>query len=330
MKGLIFFVAFLTATPVFAQVDLGPSLYLSIAPQYPKAGEQVTLTVQNPINDISERTITWQSGGTTVLEGEGETVYRMTAPAVGERTDISVRVSGEGSPATVTIAPASVDLLWEADSYAPGLYRGRRLPSLSSTITLQAIPHLFQKGTELPAAQLSYTWMRNGQTMQSGKGKTTLSVPVAQFVESSRISVSVTTTDKSTGAERTAIIQTVEPTLRLYFEHPLYGTMHHSALSSLSDISDTEMSFAAIPYFAQAREPNDKQFSYIWRVNGTNVDANDERPNTLTINAGPAGGQAAVELSLTHKKLYQLDARGSWTVTFGSMTAPDSDLFSGQ
>lgn len=330
MRYLTLIIVFMFATPAFAQVDLGPSLFISVSPQYPRAGEPVTLTVQNPISDISGRMIIWQKGGTTVLEGEGETTYKMTAPAVGERSEITVRVSDESAPASVTIAPASLDLLWEADSYTPGLYRGRHLPSLSSNITLQAIPHLYQKGAELPAAQLIYTWKRGSETVASGKGRTVLTVPVAQFVQVSTITVSVATADRSTGAERTVDIPTVQPSLRLYFEHPLYGTMYHDALPALTSVSDTEMSFAAIPYFAQTRDPNDRQFSYIWRVNRTAVDPNDERPNTITINAGPSGGEALVELSLTHKKLYQLDARGRWGIVFGSITAPGSDLFTGQ
>ncbi len=328
MKRLsVFLLMLFTAVPVLAQVDLGASLYLAVSPQFPKPGETVTLTVQNPLADLSQRTVTWHNGSTVVLTGEGETVYKTNAPAAGEYMDISVIVEGESAPASITIAPSSVDLMWESNSYAPGLYRGRHLASLGSTLSLQALPHVSQKGVELPASSLYFTWKRDGQVLQSGKGLSSISVPVAAFVDTSTIAVSVTTADKKTGAERAATVRVAEPSVRLYVEHPLYGTMFHDALPARTNVSDTEMSFAAIPYFAQASDPNDKQFSYLWKVNRAAIEPNDEKPNTLVINAGPAGGEAAVELSLTHKKFYQLDASGIWNIVFGSITAAGSDLF---
>ena len=327
--------ALLIAMPAYAQVELnGPSLYLAVSPQYPKPGDALVFTIQSPLSDLSTRLITWKNSDTVVLEGEGESVYRVNAPTTGERMDISVMVEGIADTPAISIVPSSVDLLWESDSYAPGLYRGRHLASLGSTITLQALPHLSQKGIELPSSQLIFTWKQNGQIVQSGKGKTSISIPVAAFVDTSTITVNVTTSDKSLGADRSTTIHSAQPTVRLYFEHPLYGTMLHSALPAQLHISDTEASFAAIPYFAEAKNANDKLFSYLWRVNRATVDPNDEQPNTITINAGSGGANARIELSLSHKKNFELDARGVWDVSFGSIGSVGSnsgpDPFTGE
>lgn len=332
MRYATFLVALLLAVPVYAQVDLGPSLFLAVSPPYPKPNENVTLTIQNPLVDLSQRIITWKNAGTVVLTGEGETVYRVQAPAAGEKINMSVSVEGLSDTATVTIAPSGVDLMWESDSYTPGLYRGRHLPSLGSSITLQALPHIAKNGVDLTNAQLIFSWYQDGKPLASGKGKASITVPVAAFVDTSSVTVNVTSADKLLGAEKSVSITASQPSVRLYFEHPLYGVMYHSALPTHSDISDTEMTFAAIPYFAEADGPNDRQFSYIWRVNKTAVESNSEHPNTLVINAGDAGGDARIELSLTHKKNFQLDAHGTWDVTFGSIAGErgSSDLFTGQ
>lgn len=320
------------AVPVAAQVDLGASLYLSSSSQYPKPNEPLTLTIQNPLTDLSERIITWKNSGTVVLQGEGETVYRTNAPGSGESMKMSVEVEGLAEIASLTIVPFSVDLMWESDTNTPGLYRGRHLPSLGSTITLQALPHIFQNGAEVPAAQLHFTWKQDGAVLSSGRGRTSLTIPVAPLVDTTAISVSVATADKTLGAERTAAITVTTPPVRLYIEHPLYGTMYHKALGEVTYVSDTEMSFAAVPYFAKAASPNDSQFSYVWRVNNTTIDPSAERPNTITINAGAGGGEAQIDLALTHKKNYQLDAQGSWSVTFGSILGEGggADPFTGQ
>ncbi len=333
MKYLAAFLVLVVATPVLA-LDIGPSLYIAVAPQYPAPAQPVTLTIQNPLVDLSEREITWRNNGVVVLTGEGETIYRTTAPNAGERIDMTVSVAGLEEMASISIAPSSVDLLWESNSFAPGLYRGRHLPSRGSVLTLHALPHLTQKGVELPASQLVFTWKQEGQVVMSGKGKSSFSIPVAEFVDTSTISVSVTTSDKTIGAERSVVINAAEPVVRLYFDHPLFGVMYHNALTARSIVSETEVSFAAIPYFAQATGANDKLFSYIWRVNRTTIEPNSEQPNTITINAGPAGGPAQIEVSLTHTKNFQLDARGTWNVTFGSIAGGSSgvvgDPFTGQ
>lgn len=332
MKYVVFLIALLIAAPAYAQVEYsGPTLFLAVTPQYPKPGDAVTLTVQNPIEDLKTHVITWRNTNTVVLEGEGETVYRMTAPQLGERADISVSVDGIPGDARVSIQPLSVELMWESDSFAPALYPGRHLPGLGTKITLQAIPHVFKNGTEVAASQLVYSWKQNGSTLQSGRGKNSMTMPIAQFADSSTITVNVRTPDGLLGAERSTTITAANPAVRLYFEHPLYGTMYNNALGEQSAIADTEMTFVAIPYFTHAANANDRLFSYIWRVNGALVEANDVQPNTMTVNAGSAGGAARLELSLTHKQNYMLDARGSWDVTFGSMMGSAGvDQFTGQ
>ncbi len=311
-------IVLLLAIPVYAQVDLGDSLFLTVSPSYPKPNEAVTLTVQNPLVELSGRVITWKNNGTVVLQGEGEINYKTVAPNSGEKMDMSVTVEGIAETKTLTIAPYSVDLMWESDSNTPGLYRGRHLPSLGSNISFQALPHLFQKGVELPAAQLNFTWTQDGSIIATGKGRSSITVPIRSLQNSTTITVNVTSSDKTIGAERTHTITVTTPPVRLYIDHPLYGTMYHNALTSKTYVSDVETSFAAIPYFAKAVSPNDPQFSYVWRVNRTTIESNKERPNTITINAGEGGGEAKVELALTHKKNYQLDANAVWDIVFGA------------
>lgn len=330
MRYAAFLIALFLALPAFAQEAIEtPALFISVSPPYPRPNEAVTLTVQTPLADLSQRVITWKNADKTVAEGEGETTYRFTAPSNGERADISVRASGIDEVKSISIIPLSVDLLWESDTYAPGLYRGRHLPSLGANITLQAVPHFSKDGTEIPASQLIYTWTQMGETILSGRGKSSLSVPVSQFAQENTVSVSVQTPDKLLGANRTVSVPTVVPQVQLYFEHPLYGTMYHNAVARESAISDTEMTFTAVPYFAYADSPNDRNFSYIWRVNKADVDENEEHPETLTISAGPEGGIGLVELSLTHKKNFRLDAHASWNVIFGSVAGegPSVDPF---
>lgn len=325
MKYLLPLIVLLFALPANAQIA-DTALMTSISPLYPKPNEPVFITLQSPLYTLSERTITWSSGGEILLEGEGEVRLRIMAPNAGETASVRANISGTDDFVTATIAPASVDLMWEADSYAPGLYKGRTLPTIGSTVTMQALPHIIRGGAEVPAAQLTFTWRKNGNVIPaaSGKGKTMYSFQIGTFQESDVISVSAATADRTIAAEGSATVIPAEPSVHLYFEHPLYGIMYHQALSQTTHIADTEMTFSAIPYFVKASGPDDPKYSYIWRVNRQAVEENKDRPSTLVVSAGPAGGEALIELSLTHKDNYLFDGRGGWTVTFGSLVAPEA------
>jgi hypothetical protein len=327
IRSTLVLIALLFALPTSAQT-VEPTLLLSASPLYPKPGETVFVSVESANTDLRDHIVTWKSGGTVLDEGEGLTTIKVSAPASGETLRISVTLSGSAETGSVIVAPASVDLMWEADSYAPGLYRGRKLASPGSTITLQALPHLFKGGSEIAANQLTYTWRKNGGIISSasGKGKSSLSFVFDTFSESETITVNVANADKTVVAEGKAEIVPVEPTVQLYFEHPLYGTLYHDAIEESVAIGDLEMSFAAISYHVHASGPTDPKFSYVWRVNTQDVEENAERPNVLTINAGPTGAQALIELSLTHKDNYLFDGRGGWTVSFGSFGATEAGV----
>ncbi len=323
---LILLVALFTALPASAQI-IDTALFMSMSPQYPKPGEPVFVTVQSPLYILSDRVITWRAGGQVILEGEGEKTVRVVAPAAGESATVNVSLSGTDDIASIVIAPASVELIWEADSYAPGLYRGRHLPSVGSTISMQAIPRMIRGGAEIPAADMTYTWRRNGAvvTTASGKGKSTYTFKLSAFSESDTVTVTAMNPAKTAAAEGNTSIAARSPVAHMYFEHPLYGILYHRALTESTEIADTEMSFVAIPYFVQATNPNDARLSYIWRVNRQDIEENVERPNSIVVSAGAAGGSALIELSLTHKENYLFDGRGGWTVTFGSISAPQTE-----
>ncbi len=323
MKYVLALLVLFFALPAHAQIA-DTALITAVSPLYPKPNEPVFITLQSPVYNLEERTITWTSGGEVLLEGEGEMRLRLTAPAAGEQVTVRARISGTEDSITATVAPASVDLIWEADSYAPGLYRGRALPTIGSMVTFQAIPHILKGTAEVPASQLTFTWRKNGNVIAtaSGRGKASYTFQVGTFQQSDTISVTVSNTERTAAAESSVRIVPSEPAVRLYFEHPLYGIMYHQALPASTDVADTESTFAAVPYFVKASGPDDSKFSYMWRVNRQDVEPNAERPSVLTVSAGPSGGAAQIDLSLTHKNNYLFAGRGSWTVVFGSIAAP--------
>lgn len=313
----------LGAPSVFAQstgtIDGG--LSLSTSPAYPAPGERVTLTLTSPVYDLDGSDILWRAGGTTISEGTGETSVSITAGALGESTSVSADVTGPTGESNITasVVPTRVDLLWESDTYTPPFYRGKALPSAGAHVRLFAQPYLPKAGGGFyDPTQLRYTWRLNGNVLasSSGKGKSAALINGPELFGSYTVTVDVTTADGALGGEASASISSVEPRLVLYEDHPLYGMEYWHALGATSFISDSEMSFAAMPFFAPATSASAPLLEYAWQVNGGAISSDAAHPNEITLQSAGNGTLGLLDLELTHKTNLFIDSRAEWSVTF--------------
>ncbi len=317
----------LAAVPAYAQLGLlgtSGSVTISLSPQYPGPHDTVTLTAQSSVLDLSQSSIVWSVNGAVVAQGTGQETANVTVGALGSDTAVTVQATAPDSTsasATAHIIPTELDLLYDSDSYTPPFYRGRSLPSAGSSLVLQALPHFVEPGgTTVPASDLTYTWRDNGQVMGqvSGKGKSAIVIPSPVLYGTDVISVQAQSSDGLLSGQSSVSVSAVDPIVVLYEDHPLYGILYEKALDSASFIPESEMTFAAVPYFATAHTPADATLQYAWRVNGQSIRSDAAKPNELTLQAGDTSNTALIELSLTHATNYFLDAQGSWNITFSS------------
>ena len=227
------------------------------------------------------------------------------------------------------INPTELDLLVDSDSYVPPFYRGAARPSAGTNLRLQALPRFKRGNAFVPASELTYTWRRNGEVLGSisGRGRAAVTLPVEHLFGTDVISVEARSSDGKLSHISSVSISAAEPILALYENHPLYGVLYNRALSNSASVSGSEATFAAIPFFAQARSIYDPALQFEWRVNSTDIPANLKNPGELTINAENSSGVAFIELAVTHATNFFLDAKGVWNVTFSSPWGGTSDQF---
>jgi hypothetical protein len=330
--------ALFLAAPAYAQFGLPGienALTIGLTPANPGPGDHVHLTVQSSAIDLSESTTTWTSNGTVIARGVGITSADVVAGSLGTRTNISIEADtqdGTVATAQAIIAPTEIDLLFESDSYVPPFYKGRALPSADTNLILQAVPHfLGSGGLELPTSSIVYTWKKDGQVMGdiSGRGKSTAIIPAPLLYGSNTISVDAASSDNTLSGEASVAVSSVDPGIVLYEDHPLFGILYNNALGSSSFIPESEMTFAAVPYFAQIRSPSDPSLQYAWHINGTAIAADPKDPSEVTINASNSSGIALIELEVTDAINYFLDAKGSWGVTLSSSSGGNDAFHSG-
>ncbi len=320
---------------VHAQVGLSGienAVLITYSPVHPRPGDTVRLEARSSVLDLGKTNITWRVNGKTSAQGTGADSTTITLGGLGIATEVTVSVAAQddvAASAEVTIIATELDLLVDSDSYVPPFYRGRAHASAGTNLYLQAIPQFKRpSGTYVASPAINFTWKKNGEIMGSvsGKGKSSLVMPAEHLFGNERITVEARSEDGVFVNEASYVLSPVQPILTLYQNHPLFGLMYHQALGAVTFIPGSEMTFVAVPYFAQAVRAEDPALIYAWRVNGKAIPASATNPNAITINAENSSGVALLNVELTHATNYFLEAKGSWNITFSADSAA-LDLF---
>ena len=338
----------LLSTPVaYAQTGLlgeSPTVTITMSPQSPRPGDTVILSLESPLLDLAGSSITWYKDGSVIAQGLDVLNATIIAGPLGHATNVSVAVQaadGTSATAAVAIVPTQVDLLVDSDSYVPPFYQGRALPSAGTNIRLQAIPHFKRAdGSSVAPTDITYTWKQDDRVLGSlsGRGKSSAILPAATLYGTSDIEVDAMSVDGVLSGRATVALPSTEPLITLYEDSPLLGLTYYRAIGGQSAMNDTEMTFAAVPYFAQARSANDPRLVYGWSVNGSNVAPSASDPSEITLNTTHSNGTATLGLEVTHTTNIYMDSKGSWGIMLGGQSSSGfngtsngtKDPFSGQ
>lgn len=245
------------ASPVSAQVYAPTDLIITSDTKYPQPNQQITLRSEYYLSDTNRATVTWYENGSLKQQGIGQTEFVFTVGDVGETTTIrTVLTTQEGVTLSQTrsFTPASLTLVWQADTYTPPFYKGKALASSASPLRIVAIPH-FQTGggAVLDPDTLYYEWNLNGQTLNNGSGQGVQHIDiigVSNFGETN-ISVTVTSPGKSLSQKATLSIPLTRPDIVFYQFDPLLGALYQRALSNPAVFEGTSLSIKAEPYFVR-------------------------------------------------------------------------------
>ena len=159
----------------FAQFSLSPSLdnfvELQVFPNFPKANENIFFEVASYSTDLNQATIVWLKDGKQVASGVGLKNFSAKTGQLGTKIKMDVLIQTSNNKEvfkTVTIIPAEVDLIWEANSYTPPFYKGKALFPNEGKITVVAFPHILNDGGQRISDDkiiykylcLNFTWWR--------------------------------------------------------------------------------------------------------------------------------------------------------------------------
>ena len=287
----------LTGLVLVAHAQTTPiDLSLSTYPLNPEPGDQVTVTVQSFSADITQANIVWVYNGKTIASNVGQTQIIVTAPAAGDSGTLTVTVSGsdfDTASSTITLRPASVDLLWEgADSYTPPFYKGRALPSTGGVIRVTAVPSI------TAPANLTYSWSQDSSALQSSSGYDKSSIIFRNDSLTPTENIEVNEENGDFSGNGSIAITPGTPSLVGYFNTNGYIDYANGSTSNLTTSGGGAIVHFE-PYFFSApiSIPKNLTFSYT-DTTGTAIPAGDIE-NELRLSAPDSGGQSQFNVAIS-------------------------------
>lgn len=324
----------LAVSAVSAQgLGVEPVRYL-VGPQSPGPNSPVSISLEGVGSFLGDATITWKMDGKTVLSGTGARAYSFTTGALGITTRIEVTVASSQYGTfsrTFTFTPANVNLIWEADTNAPPLYRGKSLYSAGSRLRVVAFPQVSASGSLVSSSSFSYQWSLNGELQPgaSGLGRSVFSFQGSQLRGNETVGV-----DVMQGEERVAhsevTIPASEPLLYLYEKDPLRGPLYDTALAGQGILTEQETVLYAAPYFFSNDSLRAQALQYDWAVGGETVTGPNTANGELTLRRqGTGGGETLITVSLQNTQDDRLlqAAQTSLSLSFGDTSNLFSNFF---
>ena len=294
----------------FAQAPLPPgfneSISITVTPPTPSPGETVQIKLQSFSRDLNTSTISWSQNGILQKSGLGEFFYNFTAPNAGQKSIIDISVFKEGSneiKEQVILSPGSIDLVYEADTYTPPLYKGRSMFSPQSTVTIAAFPEIIENGRLLDKSRILYTWERDGEVLQelSGIGRDSVRFTGSVISRPFRIAVTAKSSTSGVTARDSILISTIKPKVIVYENSALQGNILEKALFG-SNLFDKEgFGTIAVPYFFSISSKDDSSIAYSWEENGKRLSVPVMESDMLFTNEGlKKSGLSDIFVSVSH------------------------------
>ncbi len=276
-------------------------------PKIPKPGEVVSIRISAYSTNLNKAKITWTQDGTVILSQTGAVTNQVQAPQSGKTSKVTITILKEGGGTlvrTVTLSPADVDLMYEAETYAHPYFKGKRQFTSEASVTFIAVPNFVTPaGKKFADKDLVYTWKINGSVQQaiSGYGRNTFSTKGQLIERPMQVTVEVSAINSTLIASQSINMRSIAPEIVVYENNPILGVVYEKAVTGGFLLERPQVDFEAIPYFFSGATKDSSNFAYSWAINGTRVTNKVPTENYLLLrNDENTEGRAFISATLAH------------------------------
>lgn len=262
-KIKLFFACLFLILPFGASAEGG--LQLSVIGDI-KPINTVTVNLISQYKDIGGTKIFWFENNTLVEQGVGLLSHRVDLGEVGSSVDVTAALDTPGNlgsdKVNITLSPAVIDLLWEAQTAVPPFYKGKALPSHESFIKTLAIPYF---GTTTPSTEVKFSWKKN-KTISIGDGINIISAGLFGAWEKTSTNIQVNATHRNQTAVAQVNIPSFVPSLQFYEISPTQGILTNESLNGSPVRNSSEISLKAIPFGFSSSDRSKSKIQYKWKA----------------------------------------------------------------
>lgn len=302
----------LVVSTTFAQST--PDLSIESIPSNPAPFSSVQLSVSSYAIDVNQATITWKYNNKIISSGIGKRTVTITAPNSGVVATVEAMAEAPGIDPiteTITINPASVDVLWEAlDSYTPPFYKGKAKPSTGALIKVVAIP-----AYNAPK-QLSFEWTHNDSAAQDASGIGKSSVVFKNNYLTTIESVGVVVKGGLFGGTGTTDVAIGEPSLVGYFNNGGFIDYANGSTSKLTT-NEKGATLHIEPYFfsSQKNITNDIVIG-VTASDGVAIEMQGPKKNEFAFSAPENGSDVTFSVAIRTVQYSLQQLKRAFTVSF--------------
>ncbi|KKQ77630.1 MAG: hypothetical protein UT00_C0008G0002 [Parcubacteria group bacterium GW2011_GWA1_38_7] len=312
-------------SPTWAQVNINIPFALSnelgveIIPNYPEPNTVVFINLTLYTDDLNSADINWYKDGKSVLSGKGETKYSFRMGGVGEETTIEIKIkllSGASFSKSFTLNPASVNLVWEANSFVPPFYKGKALHPRQGGLKVVAMPEFVKGGKRVLPQNLIYQWSNgiNVYQDQSGYGKSVIILNGSLLGRVENIEVLITDPVNNLVAQGFIDISPTDPEIVFYENSPYYGHLFDLAIENPFTLKSEEVQILVAPYYFS--KDGGSSLIYKWRLNGQTIPDLSGSRTAVFRKPEDEKGQSVVSLQIENTSRVLQQADGSLIMNF--------------
>ncbi|MEK7062518.1 MAG: hypothetical protein AAB946_00620, partial [Patescibacteria group bacterium] len=152
--SILLSVVYYLPTITYAQFNLGSfspngiasladELTVDVIPTYPKPNSRVFVELRMYTEDLNSAMLSYLVNGKMIKESRGLLNFNFTIGGAGSKTTLTINIalqSGVKFSKEIIFQPATVDLLWQSDSFVPPFYRGKALFPEQGAVLISAAP----------------------------------------------------------------------------------------------------------------------------------------------------------------------------------------------
>ncbi|MEK9170848.1 MAG: hypothetical protein AAB789_00840, partial [Patescibacteria group bacterium] len=253
------------ALPADQLPDLNPktTLSLTLNPLAPRPNSTITVTANLlGVTNTNNSDYAWFLNGVRKKEASGvnKNIFTFQVGDLGAVYKVSLRILTPNRVSlsdSISFTVSDFDLTWDASSQAPASYKGKRLPTQNSIISVSALPFIYRSGTKtlININSLIFDWRVDDKFSadESGIGKSDFVLRILDFAGGDKsVRLEIKTSDGAVSLTKIATIPIARPQTLIYFADPETNFPYGAALKNSITRPMANLNFIAQNYFFNA------------------------------------------------------------------------------